>query len=595
MPKEEKPKRERKKRPSDGSNVCAMRPTVQVVGGELPRIIDQLLEVMRSDGAVYDRAGELIRIAEGRIYHVKAEWLVNYLSALVDFVKWDGRSEDWRSINCPPDIAKTVMAMDGLWRFPLLDGVVMTPTVTPGGRVIDSAGYDRDSRLFLHMDNGFRMDDIPEPPTIEDAAQAVEDLWYPFKEFPFGGATDRGGYLAALLTVITRPLLPSAPGFLISSPTAGSGKTLLAKCLSALANQPIEVLPKVDDDEEMRKRLVSLSRICAAIICLDNISGLFKSDSLCAFLTSERLTDRVLGASEMISTRTSSTIIATGNNPIVEGDLNRRLIRIKIDPGIEKPFNRQFEINPLTHVTSNLMPLVRSAIIILKASIASGFTHQAGGFASFESWEFIRNAVIWVGENGWLDVQDPVGSIDAGYERDPETNRLGTLLSVWAEYYGPSGAPVSKAIREATSDKNGDLYAILDEVAGERGVINPRRLSRWIDRHEGRIIDNLRFSCVDSTGRAKTWAADLNVQKAQKVQMPPRPYGNCQNDTLHIRGNGTLLSAVSAHCSSCIWFNESTINPRGTGVCKGRPFDGRFSKLPTDGKDCPHFERERAN
>ena len=46
---------------------------------------------------------------------------------------------------------------------------------------------------------------------------------------------------------------------------------------------------------------------------------------------------------------------------------------------------------------------------------------------------------------------------------------------------------------------------MLREVAEERGEINRRRLGRWIARHQGRIVDGLRFERDSGTSSAEKW------------------------------------------------------------------------------------------
>ncbi len=43
------------------------------------------------------------------------------------------------------------------------------------------------------------------------------------------------------------------------------------------------------------------------------------------------------------------------------------------------------------------------------------------------------------------------------------------------------------------------------EIAEERGEINRRRLGKWIARHQGRIVDGLRFERASGTTSAERW------------------------------------------------------------------------------------------
>ena len=373
-----------------------------------------------------------------------------------------------------------------------------------------------DTGLYLDMDDFSAWPGIPETPSDNMVHDAVKSLWHPFQEFPFECPIDRAGYFAALLTATVRSLLPTAPGFLICSPTAGSGKTLLAaQCLARLSGCKGEVLSNVRDDEEARKRLISLTRICSPVIVFDNVSGTLQSDALCAFVTSERISDRVLGSSVILSGRTNSLVVITGNNPIIVGDLNRRLLRARINPACENPFLRTFGLDPVEYVEDQRLTMVQAALTILKVSILSGFKHSGGRLASFEMWsDFVRNAVIWVGQQGWLDVADPVASVKQNYSLDPETRRLDALLSVWQEHFGPAGGTVLEAIRRACGngeDKEGDsdLFAVLNDVAGEGKNINSRRLGNWIERRERRIVTGRQFVRSGTRQRAIIWASEL--------------------------------------------------------------------------------------
>ena len=49
------------------------------------------------------------------------------------------------------------------------------------------------------------------------------------------------------------------------------------------------------------------------------------------------------------------------------------------------------------------------------------------------------------------------------------------------------------------------LREVLREVADERGEINRRRLGKWIARHQGRIVDGLRFERASGTTSAERW------------------------------------------------------------------------------------------
>ena len=490
---------------------------IKIVGGKLHKIVSSSLKKIRDHNSIYDKDGELVRIASG-IHPVSSEWLQVHLTSITKFFRLDKRSEEWVSVDCPKDLSKSILSMDGLWDLPRLTGFITAPTITMDGRIIDRQGLDKETGLFLDLKEPELWPGLPSKLTTDCVADACRLLWHPFSEFPFETSIDRGGFFAALLTCVVRPLLTTAPGFVISSPTAGSGKTLLAKCLAALAGVDGEVLSSVKDDEEMRKRLLSMVRVNTPVIILDNISGSLDSDALSAFLTCQHITDRVLGASRMISGKTNSLILITGNNPILVGDLNRRVLRARINVNSERPYLRSFELDPVEYVQQNRMKLVRAAIIILKASVRSGYHHGLGRLASFEMWcDFVRNAVLWVSDEGFLTtISDPVSSILEGYGADPETDKLRRLLSLWGIAFGPSGGTISQILTMRKTYEKAypkpfffedfeEITSIVDEVAGERG--NPSRvLAWWIRAHESRIVDGKQFVKNGTSQRSVVWA-----------------------------------------------------------------------------------------
>jgi hypothetical protein len=287
---------------------------------------------MRQDGGVFERGGELVRIAGGRIYPALPGWLSLYATSIAKFEKFDRRCKEWRSTDCPIPLVHSLLDMSGLWDLPHLSGILTAPTITPAGRVIQTGGYDEETGLYLDLPDRTQWPGVPESPSAAELRDGMDRLWTPFRDFPFKSPKDKGAHLAALLTAVVRPLLPTAPGTLYTAPSAGSGKTLLALCLAALAGQDPEVMPSVEEDEELRKRVLAVAREGTRVIILDNLSGSLQSNALCSLLTSTRYSDRVLGASTMVSVPTSFSVLITGNNLSIVGDLNRRLLRCEIDP-----------------------------------------------------------------------------------------------------------------------------------------------------------------------------------------------------------------------------------------------------------------------
>lgn len=480
--------------------------SIRIEGGELHNAVSRLLELMRLDMSVFDRGGELVRMAEGRIYPALPGWLALHATAVARFERFDKRSGEWRTIDCPPSLIKGLTDMPGLWGLPKLNGLITAPTMMLSGRIIELDGFDEESGLYLDFPDSAVWPKVPVSPSDTMVMNSVRALWHPFEDFPFVDAKSRGVHLAALLTIPIRQVLPTAPGIIYTAPIWGSGKTLLARCLAGLVGQEPAVMPAVEEEDELRKRLLSVAREGSRTLLLDNISKTVQSDALCSLLTSSRYSDRVLGASATVSVPTAFNVILTGNNVCVLGDLNRRLLRSEIDPRSEQPYLRRFELDPLAYVQEHRIKLIHAALTILKAYLGSGAQRPQERLASFEQWsDLVRGAVIWVGAKGWLEVQDPVDSLMDSCAIDPETQRLGALLQAWNEVFGSTGTTVPEAIQHACNGSREVLRPIMEEIAGEHGSINSRRLGRWISERKGRIVHGRHFEHAESRRGCAVW------------------------------------------------------------------------------------------
>ena len=481
---------------------------IRLEGGELHNQVDRVLEILRLDGAVYDRGGELVWVTDDdRIIPITPEYLQVFLMRLIQFERWKGRKDegDWYPEDCPLSLSRAVLAQRGAWQLPRLHAVLSAPTMTPDGRVIATAGYDPPTGVLLQLRDPVA--ELPSEPSPEEVRRALAALWFPFRDFPFVGAVDRGVMLAALLTAVVRALLPTAPGFLFMAPTAGSGKSLLASCVGVLAGVPRPArMPSTRQEEEFRKRLLAVARESRAAVLLDNVSGHIESDALCAYLTSDHYADRLLGVSNTVEVPVTGIFMVTGNNVTLVGDLNRRLLTCRIDPGVERPYRRAFDLDPLDHVREHRQALVRAALTVLNGYLAN--RQWLGPMtpdrtASFEAWsDLVRQAVLWAKEAAPFPIGDPCDAIDAGYDEDPETNKLTALLTNWWAAFRDKPRAISEVCAFARSPFPAEgadpgvqqrLHSALLEIAGEGDAINTRRLGRWVERMQDRPAGGLVF------------------------------------------------------------------------------------------------------
>ncbi|MBS3667275.1 hypothetical protein [Vreelandella boliviensis] len=369
---------------------------------------------------------------------------------------------------------------------------------------------------------------IPENPTSQEVDQALNEvILKPFCEFPLVSARDWSVLVCAIFTAVQRPVLPTAPGFVLSATTAGTGKTTAALAIGALCGGSVpNIWPHLpgEGSEETRKRLVTALLTGVDVIVWDNVFGVFGNPSLDAFLTSATFTDRLLGQSAQVSLPNRALFLATGNNFIARGDTNRRLIVCHMDPGVEFAYKRRFDLNPVSHCLQYRQSIVSAVLLILRAYRQSGAAPKSGRLASFEDWDdMIRQPVAWLADQyDWLT--DPMDAIDASQAVDPEKEAHAALMLALRSLYGGK-VFTSKSVMGAYKehDKHRDTYPehtmepgmmqarrdlgeCLEDLAP--GRLTARTIGRILSFREGRIVDGHRLKPLPST-REKRWEVEV--------------------------------------------------------------------------------------
>jgi len=502
------------------------RQMITIVKGERVAIVEKSLELMRLHGQHYCRGGEIVKLGPDQELLPRGEKELCFdLDGLARWFRWDKRSKEWESVDCPSAIAVGICANQAGWNLPILDSIATAPILDPKtGRLIDRDGYDVESRLTIILDDLENWPAIPEKPSREDVENAIIDLWMPFQSFPFVGPVDRGVMLAALLTAAVRPLLPTAPAFAFDAPVAGSGKTLLARCLSYIAGEKVPgVFPTADEENEIRKRLLAILRMNKRVVVMDNVAGELESAALCALLTGEIYSDRILGESEIHTFPTRLLFLITGNNLALRGDLCRRVLTARIDPEIEQPWTRRFDLDPAEYCLEHRPEMIAAALTILRAGRLNGPV-LPDRTASFEVWsDSVRRAVVYAAGLNLLNLRDPIESINASLDLDSDTVRLRALLAVWFEEWKSAKVTVSELVKTAeekaqAQEPDETLLSIIKDIAPAKGGINNRTLGKWLEKNRERVVGGLKLvSEGHGRGGVRSWHVKPNNGSQQRA------------------------------------------------------------------------------
>lgn len=102
----------------------------------------------------------------------------------------------------------------------------------------------------------------------------------------------------------------------------------------------------------------------------------------------------MLGKSEQVSLPVRCVWVATANNPTLSTEISRRCIRIRIDPRVDKPWQREGFKHPKlrTWIDTNRGELVWAALVICRYGLQHGATGRPLG--SYEAWSDVLGRIL---------------------------------------------------------------------------------------------------------------------------------------------------------------------------------------------------------
>ncbi|MDO9277680.1 MAG: hypothetical protein Q7U05_03845 [Polaromonas sp.] len=498
------------------------KPTIKAEAGEIGRIADAAERELAATGRYYQRGGLIVSVAsdpaskETTIRPVSQPALLRALAGVAVWTRFDSRSESDVVIDPPQKHVAVLADSEQYNHLAALAGIARQPHLRLDGSIVSEAGFDEMTGLFGVFDA--RQFNIPDKPSKAQAASALAELRTLLAEFSFANQHDEAAALAGILTAAIRQSLPLAPMIHIRAPQIASGKSYLSGIIAAFASpsSPSAVAFPTSDEECVKLLLATLLAAPGCVIFDNLTSDLIPFKSLCSALTEESLTGRILGVSKTATVGTRSLFLSSGNNVDAVKDMARRCITINIDPQVETPATRQFKSDPLASVRLDRAHFVSLALTVVRAWIMSDAeVLPCKPLASYGQWSsWVRQPLLWLG------FPDPAERVFEQLAQDPDRETLGRLLHVWSKAFGNEPTMIRSASSAAVF--NVELMETLREVAEERGLINNRRLGRWIARHAGRIVDGLRFERASGTTSAERWIAK-SVMSVKAVSFPELP------------------------------------------------------------------------
>ncbi len=524
------------------SSLARCKPVIRSEKGEFHQVADAAEKVLAESGAYYHSGGSIICLRTDPFTNETSTELVTEqatmlaLSAAADWESYDGRSKSWQRVDVPPRVVSALMKKGQHHYLPPLNGIARQPFFrAEDSSLVETPGYDTRSGLFAAFgDNEYHLPD----PTEANARAALDGLKPLLSEFHFATPNDKSAALSAMLAGAIRPSLRLCPAFSISASRPGSGKSYLASLIGRFAGpHDSHNTSYPTNAEEASKLVLSLMLTSPAVVCFDDMTSDWMAyGAINRLLTSETITERVLGASKTATARTASLILGTGNNIRPLRDMARRVVSIYLSPRVEAITSLRYTENPVAAVRADRKRYVGYVLTIVSAYIAAGCPRaDVPTVPSYDDWSRLcRDSLIWLGE------PDPAASLLAQVNEDPDVQAFGELLVQWHTCFRDRPTMVRTLLDRA--DQNAALKeALLELPVVERGFVNRSRLGRYLARHANRIVNGheLRQS---PNGERNAWMVVALDGASSDGTLPPgsertftsnaAPNGGCAPDAV---------------------------------------------------------------
>ena len=415
--------------------------------------------LLEETGGLYDRAGPARIVKAGndhpcRIQNLTPDslrLLAHQRSRPYSVKQQEDGSAIERPVKLPLDVARMYLEGGDHNNLPPINGITSAPLLKANGDVITGDGYDIASGMYrVNVPEINYL--IPEYPTKLQAEEALFTVRQAFKTFCFADAQreqdleepcvvvvidrppggDEGAFLHALLTAVCRPSLELAPGVLITASSvsgAGSGKGLLARCISLIAfGQHPHAVTGGGNREETEKRITSELVEGGPTLFLDNLNNTsFRSDQLASAITERLARVRIFGKTEMALINAKALVMLTGNGLSVSEDLARRFLQIELDPGVEDAEARRFRHDPASDVLERRSKLLASLLTIWRWG-RQNTLKKGQPLGSFETWcSWVRDPLMALG------CPDPVERVQEVKRQDSERQDTLEVFNRWYE------------------------------------------------------------------------------------------------------------------------------------------------------------------
>ena len=388
-------------------------PQIEVSDRNLPDIMDELARALaRLNGdapTLFHGATGLVRLTVDKnsadiIKPASLELLQGVAGDAANWVATSERGGPARAFP-PKSVCAVFLERPEKWRnIPPLENIVNAPFFAPNGTLCDRSGYHPDAQTWLSLPSGFELPDTsPTPENIEAARHLI--LEKALAGVAFADAASRAHAVAVMLLPVVRRMIRGAtPIHLFDAPVQSSGKSYAARLVILPHARPVSMVD-IQHPEEWEKSIFTAFLEGRTHLFFDNITGRLNSPTLASYITEPEKSQRVLGVLASATVKTWGAIwIATSNNASLSGDAVSRVVKIRLDTGMEAPESRRFDFDPETFILENRAQVFGALLTLVNAWIADGkpaYTRQKHRFAQWS--QIIGGILETAGIEGFLD------------------------------------------------------------------------------------------------------------------------------------------------------------------------------------------------
>jgi len=469
------------------------RPNI-LLEGDYHDKMDAVTSTAKEIGILYQQAGALVRIKQDNIDILSASKLQAHLIDTTRPTQIKVDKESGSPIEVGVDKYERDLAQHLIDRtshdLDEMEYVYRCPVYGEGWELFTSRGYQKSCRAWI----GTGDFDLAEPVSLEEAKREIETL---LQDFPFEDAASKTHAIMALVTAFVRPQYDMCPLFFITAPTAGTGKSLLAKIIGMIAEGEMPVMRAAPtDDDEWRKQITGILMRTPAVVVIDNVNDI-DSPALASVLTTPVWGDRMLGGNIEVRLPNRAIWMATGNNPTLSEELTRRVVSIRMVSLVERPADRVTQIPDMErYIEDRRVPIAIACLSLVHHWIQADRPMVEVSFGSYQKWaEITASIAAHAGYTSALTNTQSIMSDDA--------LELRQLVAAWADIPPKRTGATARDLEEICQDED-----ILGHVRNSAAAhVRARKIAAYVSKSADRVIGQWRISCeIDNNTKNKTFS-----------------------------------------------------------------------------------------